>query len=137
MKIKITNRDLLNLYDAINTLEMLVDKLSIKVYYAHQKTMEHIEKPHETVNKMRFNLLEKYGVKDEKSPIGYKLEKDGRSFEFKSKGDKKKFEDELHPILDEEIEVDIHRISIDEYEGIDLSRQEYPYINFYLKKMVG
>lgn len=136
MKKKIQNKDILTLFEAINMLELTNPDLPFKVFYANNKNRNRIKEPFKEINNGRFKLLETHGIKDPKSPVGYKLEKDKRTFAFKDLKSRTKFEDELAPILSEEVEIDFYTIGIDEFENVKADRKQFPLVDFYLEWLV-
>lgn len=133
---KLQNRDVLQLFETINLMNAVLPKLPAKVTYANGKNIAALSDAYEVVNKTRFKLTEQYGIKDEKSPVGFKLENDGRTLAFKSKEDREKFEKEFTPILDEKVEVDLYTLSIDYFDGVEIDKKTIPSIDFYNKWLV-
>ena len=133
---KLKNRDVLTLFETINLMDIVLTKLPAKVTYANGRNKAVLNDAYEAVNKTRFKLTEQYGIKDEKSPVGFKLEKDNRTLAFKSKEDRDKFEKEFKPILDEEIDVDLYTLSIDYFDGVEIDKSTIPSIDFYNKWLV-
>ena len=134
---KLQNRGVEALLQAINVIEQLDIDLPIKVFYANNKNRDKLEPAYKNIHKAKLKLLEKYGVEDKKSPLGFKLEKDNRTFAFKDAGSKKKFEEEITPIMDEEVTVDIHKLSIEEFSGIGLKKADFPMLDVYLEHIVS
>ena len=130
------NRDILQLFETIALMDTVLSRLPAKVTYANGRNRAALIDAYEAVNKTRGKLIEQYGIKDEKSPMGYKLEKDGRSLAFKSNEDKKKFEDEFKPILDEEVEINLYTLSIDYFDGVEIDKTTIPTIDLYNKWLV-
>lgn len=133
---KIKNSEILTLFEAINMLENVKPDLPIKVFYANNKNRNILSTPFDEINKTRMKLLEKYGIIDKESQFGFKLEKDNRTFAFKSKDAKKSFEEDLKPIMDEEVDVAVHKLSIEEFNGIDIERKSFPLLDIYLQILI-
>ena len=131
MNKKIINRDVLLLIEAINMLEAVSPNLPIKIFYANNKNKHSLEKPFKDIQDVRVKLMGKYGIKDEKSPQGFELEKDGKSFAFKTKEDKEKFIKEFDSILEEEVKLDLYKININSFEGVNVSKADFPLIDTY------
>ena len=133
---KLKNRDVLQLFETIALMDNVLSKLPAKVTYANGRNRAALMDAYEAVNKTRGKLIEQYGVKDEKSPVGYKLEKDGRTLAFKNADEKEKFEKEFKPILDEEVEINLYTLSIDYFDGVEIDKETIPTIDFYNKWLV-
>ena len=133
---KHTNRDIMILADAIRSLEIAYPDLPIKIHYANNKNRRIIAGTIKDVEGAKTKLLEKYGIVDKDSPAGFKIEKDGRSFSFKNKDAKKKFEEEINPIMEEEVKLDLYMIDIDEFTGINVSKQTFPLIDYYIDMLI-
>ena len=133
---KLQNRDILILFETINLMDVVLTKLPAKITYANGKNKAALIDAYEAVNKTRFKLTEQYGIKDEKSPVGFKLEKDGRTLAFKDKESREKFEKEFKPILDEEVEINIYTLSIDYFDGVEIDKTTIPTIDAYNKWVV-
>lgn len=133
---KLKNRDILTLFETIRVVEKQLPKLPAKVTYANDKNMSALVDSYNSVNKTRGKLVEKYGIKDEKSPIGYKLNDDNITLAFKDDKTKEAFENEFKPILDEEIEIDLYTISIDYLDNVEIDKEKIPTIGIYYKWLV-
>lgn len=133
---KLQNKDILHLFETINLMNAVLPKLPAKVIYANGRNIAVLNDAYEAVNKTRFKLTEQYGIKDEKSPVGFKLENDGRTLAFKSKDDREKFEKEFKPILDIEVDVDLYTFSIDYFDGVEIDKTIIPSIDLYNKWLV-
>jgi len=132
----IKNSEVLSLFESINMLEMSKPNLPVKIFYANSKNRTKLQNLYKNINDSRFKLLDEYGIKDEKSQIGYKLDKDGRTFLFKDDNSKDKFSKELEPILEIENNVDFFKITIDEFEGLEFDRSQFPLVDIYLDWLV-
>lgn len=133
---KLQNRDILQLFETIRALDAILTKAPAKITYANSRNITALTPAYTAVNKVRAGLIEECGIKDKKSAIGYKLEADGRTMTFKDEKSKKKWSDELGPILDEEIEVDLYTISIDCFDGVEIDTEKIPTIPVYYKWIV-
>lgn len=136
MTTKVKNSDILSLFEAINMLEMSKPNLPVKIFYANSKNRGKLQPLYKDINDSRFKLLDQYGIKDSSNHIGYKLEEDGRTFSFKSDKDREKFSEELAPILEMETDVTFFKIKIDEFEGLEFDRTNFPLIDVYLDWLV-
>ena len=133
---KLKNRDVLTLFETINLMDVVISKLPAKIIYANGRNKAALQDAYEAVNKNRFKLTEQYGIKDDKSPVGFKLEDDGRTLSFKSDADKKKFEDEFKPILDVKVDINLYSISIECFENVEIDKVKLPTIDIYNKWVV-
>ena len=133
---KLKNRDVLPLFETINIMDAMFPELPAKVTYANGRNISALSSVYEAVNKARQKLVEKYGIKDEKSPVGYKLEEDKRTLAFKNDEDRKKFEDDFKPILDEEVNIDLYLISIEAFGDMKIDKKKIPTIHMYNKWLV-
>lgn len=133
---KLQNRDVLVLFETIKAVDSLVVKSPAKVTYANNKNMAALIDSYNAVNKVRAKLIEECGIKDDKSPVGFKVEEDKKTLVFKDEKARDKWEKELGPILSEEVEVDLYMISIDYFDGVDIDKKEIPSIGIYFKYLV-
>lgn len=133
---KIKNSDVLALFESINMLETSKPNLPVKIFYANSKNRTKLQPLYKDINDSRFKLLEEHGIKDSTNQIGYKLEEDGRTFSFKNDKSRDQFSNELAPILDMETEIDLFKIKIEEFEGLEFDRTNFPLVDIYLDWLV-
>ena len=133
---KLQNRDILILFETIRVVDRELPKLPAKVTYAKDKNTSALVNAYNAVNKARTKLIEKYGIKDEKSPVGYKLNDDNITLAFKDDKSKEAFESEFKPILDESVEIDLYTISIDYFDNVEIDKEKIPSIGVYYKWLV-
>ena len=105
---KITNRKILT--DA-NFLGQLTQKqLPIKISYALAKNISKIENELKIYNSEKDKLIDQYAIKDEKGNL-----KVDENNQFKVREEYKEvWEKEIEELLDIEINLDVHKIKLDE-----------------------
>ena len=133
---ELKNRDILNLFETIRVVDKELSKLPAKVIYANDRNMSALVNAYNSVNKTRGKLVEKYGIKDEKSPVGYKLNDDNITLAFKDDKTKEAFENEFKPILEIEVDIKLYTFSIDYLDGVEINKEKIPSISVYYKWLV-
>ncbi|MCH8904482.1 MAG: hypothetical protein IIA45_11270 [Bacteroidetes bacterium] len=60
------------------------------------------------------------------------------TYAFKNSKDRIKFQEEISPILNEEIEINLHLLKIDEFQDVSIDSEKVPqdYIDFYIEWFV-
>jgi hypothetical protein len=99
-------------------------QLPVKVSYAISKNISKIESELKVYDKERQKLIEKYGEKDENNKV-VADEKGQIKFEDKDGWDK-----DIKVLLEIENEIDIHKFSIDELNGFNISPAELQAIDY-------
>jgi hypothetical protein len=99
-------------------------QLPVKISYAISKNISKIETELKVYDKERQKLIEKYGEKDENDKV-VADEKGQIKFEDKDGWDK-----DIKALLEIENEIDIHKFSIDELNGFNISPAELQAIDY-------
>lgn len=127
---KLTNRKIVN--DA-NFLGTLTNKqLPIKVSYAIAKNVSKIEKELELYNKEKQKLVDKYCIKDEKG--NNKIDENNQlKIADENLDDWNK---SINELLDIEIEIDIHKFSINDLlnSNLDMTPSELILIDYMIEE---
>ncbi|AJA50050.1 hypothetical protein CPAST_c40210 [Clostridium pasteurianum DSM 525 = ATCC 6013] len=119
---KISNQKLL---EDIQKLGGVAQKqLPVKVSYAISKNISKIESELKIYDKERQKLIEKYGEKDEQGKV---VADEKGQIKFK---DKDSWDKDIKALLDIENEIDIHKFSIDELNGFNISAAELQVIDY-------
>lgn len=133
---KLKNRDVLTLFETIRVVDKELPILPAKVTYANDRNLSALVNAYNAVNKTRGKLVEKYGIKDSKSPVGYKLNDDNITLAFKDDKTKEAFENEFKPILEIEVDIKLYTFSIDYLDGVEINKEKIPSIGIYYKWLV-
>ena len=117
MKIKMTNS---SIGDVLNVL-MKFDNCEGKLSYAIHKTKRKLINEYKDFEEIRNNLIRKYGEKDEETG-NYLIRQDSEGFQ--------KYKEEIMPISQDIVEVEIHQITQEEFDNSDyynenVSTKEY------------
>lgn len=119
---KLSNQKLL---ENVQKLSGVAQKqLPVKVSYAISKNISKIESELKVYDKERQKLIEKYGEKDEQDKVV--VDEKGQ-IKFK---DKDSWDKDIKALLDIENEIDIHKFSIDELNGFNISPAELQAIDY-------
>lgn len=119
---KISNQRLI---ENIQKLSGVAQKqLPVKVSYAISKNISKIESELKVYDKERQKLIDKYAEKDEK---GQAIADEKGQIKF---NDKDSWDNDIKVLLDIENEIDIHKFSINELNGINISAVELQAIDY-------
>jgi len=104
---------------AMPTIQKLLDSsLKVNIAFRIAKFAKDIEPHMESYEKLRGELLEKYGTKD-----GSESEGGQERYIFKN-GQAEKFSAELTKLLDEEIDLKVKKIKINDLKGAELTPRD-------------
>lgn len=119
---KLSNQKLI---ENIQKLSGVAQKqLPVKVSYAISKNISKIESELKTYDKERQKLIEKYAEKDEK---GKAIADEKGQIKFK---DKDGWDKDIKALLDIENEIEVHKFSINELNGFNISPVELQAIDY-------
>ena len=106
-KVKMTQQDVIKLNSVLLKIETEGKNISGEVWSSMSTIKYKIEPNYKAIIEGRDKVLEKYVEKDGK---GWKVDDNGIDFVFKSDTAKKKYEEEMTPLLEKKIEVSIELI---------------------------
>jgi len=106
-KAKMTYQELIKLNSALISMESLAKNVPGEAWADISATKYKIENNYKAITEARDKVIEKYVKKD---AGGWKMSKSGLDFEYKSEDAKKKYNDEMKPLLAKIIEVTIEKI---------------------------
>lgn len=101
-------------------LKIAGKNLPVKVSYAIAKNIKVLNEEYKTIDEERIKLCEKYADKDEDGK-SVKVEKEGKEVYQFSDDNEEKVNEEYKELLETEAELDIHKVSIEEFEKCDMS----------------
>lgn len=110
---KITNREIVKIFNGIRTIEE--KKLSVKLGFAINKNVKAMRGIAEAYDAERTKILNKYGQKDEDG----QLEISGDEYVLT---DKKAYAAEMNELLGIESELQVHTVTLDEIEKCDTEK---------------
>lgn len=119
---KMTNQELLGNVQKLSGVAQ--KQLPVKVSYAISKNISKIESELKVYDKERQKLIEKYAEKDEQEKV---VSDEKGQIKFK---DKDSWDEDIKALLDIENEIDIHKFSIDELNGFNISPAELQAIDY-------
>lgn len=123
---KLSNQKVINVVNGIgNILNM---SLPVKASYAISKNMSKIEKEAEIYNKEREKLLSKYGKKNEDGTLAVN---EAGSVDIENVEDWNK---DINDLLGIEVDIDIHKFSIDEIINCNMTAREIALIDFMIEE---
>lgn len=121
-KVKLRNRRLVN---DVQTLWKISQKqLPVKISYAVAKNINKINSELKIYNKERQKLIDKYAKKDDK---GNPVADERGQIKFL---DQKGWDKDIKTLLDIENEIDIHKFSINELNGFNISPAEMQTLDY-------
>lgn len=125
---KLSNRRLI---EDIQTLSALTQKqLPVKISYAIAKNIGKIQSELNIYNKERAKLVDKYAEKDEKGEI---VVEKNKQIKFKDKC-VEDWKRDINALLDIESDIDIHKFSINDLNGFNISAAEIKAIDYMIKE---
>lgn len=123
---KLSNQKIIDIINGIgNILNM---SLPVKASYAISKNMVKLEKEAEIYNKEREKLLSKYGAKNEDGTL--KVNETG-NVDIENVEDWNK---DIKELLEIEVDIDIHKFSIDEIINCNMTAREVALIDFMIEE---
>ena len=130
-----TANDTMNLMIAINSIEESGKELPFKMWYALNKTKKNLVPHIENITEARNQLLGKYAVAEGQGfATEFSQEENGEVFKFKNDKSKEAYLKEIHPILSEEVTVELHKINSKDVE--DLKIRMTPFMGLFFEEMV-
>jgi len=125
---KLSNKRILE--DAQKLGEIAQKQLPVKVSYAIAKNISKIEGELKIYNSERDKLIEKYGQKDQ---AGKTIINENNQIKLKEESISAWNED-IKSLLDIEIDIDIHKFSLNELNGINISPAELQTIDYMIEE---
>lgn len=101
-------------------LKLAGKNLPVKIAYAIAKNIKVLNEEYKTIEEQRIKLCEKYADKDEDGKPKM-AEKDGKQVYQFSDDNEEKVNEEYKELLETEEELDIHKVSIEEFEKCDMN----------------
>lgn len=137
-KEKLSQGVLLTLDNAMSMLEQTKDKLPFKVWYGLNKNRKAMESYLKIVKESREKLLLEY-VELEEDGKSFKTIQEGNAITFKFKDDssRESFDKEMTPILEEEVEVDIYKLDINDFESISTNLRDQPLLGVIIEYLLN
>lgn len=124
---KLSNRRIL---EDIQKLGGIAQKqLPVKVSYAIAKNISKIESELKVYSAERDKLIDKYSQKDEEGKV--KADENGQ-IDFG--GYKKEWENDINDLLTIENDIDIHKFSVNELNGFNISPAELQTIDYMIEE---
>ena len=115
MKVKIKD-----IYSCRNALAKVASsEMPINMSFKFARMLKALNEEYSTIEEQRVGLVQKHGEKVSDS-----------EHQIKSDEQKEKFMKDFEKLLDEEIDVDYEKISINDMQGINISPQELSILSF-------
>ena len=111
MKIKMDNISILNYFELLNKFNFVTDKLG----YAILRTKKNLHKEVEIINEARLKLFQKYGEYNEEDKT-YTIPENSENYGL--------FARENLGIMTEIVDVDVHKISQDDFDKADIYNEK-------------